>query len=108
MGMSDIEKRRLKGGCTPLGLRPELAALFKELVETSPPFSTRRSGVKLIHDKLGIKYSHRTLERWALPIQYVNGQATFPTVRMLERVFAELNDEPVIMGGRHSHAQRAS
>jgi hypothetical protein len=106
VGMSDIEKRLLKGGGAPSGLRPELADLFEELVATSPPFSTRRSGVKLIREKLGIEYSHRTLERWALPTQYVKGRATFPTAKMLEYVFAELNAAPVVMGGRSGASEQ--
>jgi hypothetical protein len=108
VGMSDFEKRLLKGGRAASGLRPELAALFDELVATSPPFSTRRSGVRLIREKLGIEYSHRTLERWPLPTQYVKGQATFPTAKMLEYVFAELNEAPVVMGGRATTQQQTA
>jgi hypothetical protein len=102
LGMTDVERKLLKGGRARTELRPELAALFEEILTSSPPYSTRRSGVELLKNKLGIEFSHRTLEKWPLPIQIIKGEATFPTVAMLEHVFAELNAAPVIMGGRHT------
>jgi hypothetical protein len=102
---TDLEQT-LRSGHAPSGWRPELAALFEQLVASSPPFSTRRSGVKLLKEKVGIELSHRTLEKWPLPVQIIKGEATFPTVAMLEHVFAELNAAPVIMGGRKSEERQ--
>jgi hypothetical protein len=98
-GMTDIENRAQKGGKAPPNLRPELAVLFEEVVATSPPFSTRRSFVQLVRERVGIDYSPRTIERWRLAVQMIKGEATFPTVAGLERVFADLNDAPVICRG---------
>ena len=90
------------------GWRPELAALFEQLVASSPPFSTRRSGVKLLKEKLGIEFSPRTLERKRLPIQIIKGVATLPTVALLALVFAELNEAPVVMGGRKNEERQVA
>jgi hypothetical protein len=112
MGLTDIETKALKGGrCGASwrlgelpqpapGLRPDLLELFERVVAIAPAFSTRRSLVRFLKEQLGIEYSHRTIERWDLPIQYVGGRATFRTVDGLARVFGELNDAPIIMAGR--------
>lgn len=81
-------------------LRPDLVALREEIIGSSPPFLTRRSAVRVLREKVGIEWSARSLERWDLPIQYLRGEAIFPTTAFVDLVLAELNAAPVAFAGR--------
>lgn len=74
--------------------------LFERIRQVAPPYSTRKSFAAFIQEQLGIEVPPRSLERWPLPIQIINGKATFPTSSGLEVVFQQLKTAPVIRSGR--------
>jgi hypothetical protein len=93
----------------PPDLTPHLRELFDRVIAKAPPYSTRRSFVEFVREQLGIDYSYRTVETWTdLPLQYIGGKATFPTIDGLRRVFAELNSRPVVVGVRAACATDSS
>jgi hypothetical protein len=81
-------------------LPPHLLQLLDEL----PANVTRRVGAALI-TKLLFPVSHRSLERWPLPIRHVNGKAAVPTAELLSQAWAKLNAAPIVMSGCHATAE---
>jgi hypothetical protein len=86
-------------------LPPHLAELRTKIEASAPPFSTRCSFPK-IAERLGITLKPRTMAKWSLPVQIVNGKATFPTAAALDIVFGQLASAPVIRGGRRTASDR--
>jgi hypothetical protein len=82
---------------TPADLPPHLAKLLAML----PANVTRQAGAQIITKNL-FPVSHRSLERWSLPIRHVNGKATIPTAELLSQAWAKLNAAPIMMSGRHA------
>jgi hypothetical protein len=76
---------------TPADLPPHLA----ELLAMLPANVTRQAGAQIITKNL-FPVSHRSLERWSLPIRHVIAQA-----------WAKLNAAPIMMSGLHATAETA-
>jgi hypothetical protein len=87
MGMTDPEKRALKGSAS----RPNLAEL--------PTRVTRDDAAGLLTRHF-FKTSPRTLERWPLAWRRLNGKAHCETTELFAVAEAMLNDAPVVMGGK--------
>ena len=87
---------------TPADLPPHLA----ELLATLPANVTRQAGAQIITKNL-FPVSHRSLERWSLPIRHVNGKATIPTAALLSQAWAKFNAAPTVMSGHQATADTA-
>ena len=87
---------------TPADLPPHLA----ELLAMLPANVTRQAGAQIITKNL-FPVSHRSLERWSLPIRHVNGKATIATAELLAQAWAKLNAAPIMMSGLHATAETA-
>ena len=61
-----------------------------------PEYCDRRSGARLIKDHYGIDVSPRTMERWPIPSQRVNGRRTMKTRHLFAYVDALISAAPVI------------
>ena len=84
----------------------ELPPRLAELLATLPVNVTRQAGAQIITKNL-FPVSHRSLERWSLPIRHVNGKATIPTAELLSQAWAKLNAAPIMMSGHHGTADTA-
>jgi hypothetical protein len=78
-------------------LPPELTDLLADL----PVNVDRKTGARLV-TKHFFPTSDRTLERWPLPWQRVNGRAITPTIALLALAYAKLAAAPVVMGGQRT------
>lgn len=87
MGMSDIEKRALKGGSDA---RPDLTKL--------PVRVTREEGAELV-TRFYFKVSPRSLERWPIAWRRLNGKAHGDTVDLFRHAEAVVANAPATMGG---------
>ena len=83
------------GELSELDLPPHII----DLLATLPARVNRRTGAELV-TKTFFPVSHRTLERWRLPWQRINGQAVTPTAELFTVAYAQIAAAPVIMGGR--------
>jgi hypothetical protein len=86
MGLTDIERRRLKGGAA----EPDLAEL--------PVRVTRMKAAELL-TRFFFETSPRTLERWPLAWRRLNGKAHCETAQLFEVAESKLAEAPPVMGG---------
>jgi hypothetical protein len=80
------------------GAEPDLPSDLVDLLATLPARVDRRTGADLV-TKVFFPTSHRTLERWPLPWQRVNGRAVTRTAALFREAHARLTAAPEIMGG---------
>ena len=92
MGMTNIERRLLKGGASSVG---SAAADLADL----PVRVTREDAARLL-TKYFFKTSPRTLERWPVTWRRVNGRAHVETTELFAVAEAMLAEAPSITGGR--------
>ena len=59
----------------------------------------RKRGAELV-TRFFFPVSHRTLERWPLPVRHVNGKAVMETRDLLAMAAAELEAAPFLANGR--------
>jgi hypothetical protein len=81
------------------GIEPDLPSYLIELLATLPARVDRRNGAELVTQHF-FPTSHRTLERWPLPWQRVNGRAVTRTSALFREAHTRLTAAPEIMGGR--------
>ena len=93
MGMSDIQKRALKGG-TALSEDSEL-----------PIRVPRDVGAELVTHRY-FTVSARTLEKWPLAVRRVNGKAHVEVTELFAVAEAMLAEAPPVRGGRRAASQR--
>jgi len=87
MGMTDVEKRALKGGV----LLPKLSELPVRMDrETAANFLT----------KYFFRTHRRTLERWPLAWRTINGRAHCETAELIAFAEGKVAGAPVVVGGR--------
>jgi hypothetical protein len=86
--------------------QPQLPQYLVELLDTLPVRVDRRTGAKLVTQHI-FPVSHRTLEKWPLPVQHVNGYAVIATRALFEAAYARLSAAPVIMSGRSTQGSTA-
>ncbi len=98
MRMTDIEKRVLKrGGSAPI---PDLSEL---------PIRVPRPRAANLVTQFYFEISPRTLERWPLAWQRLNGKAHCSTAELFAVAEAKLTEAPVLMGGcRPTTSQRTA
>jgi hypothetical protein len=95
MGMTDIEKRALKGGAA----LPDLSEF--------PVRVDRETAAKLL-TKYYFRTHRRSLERWPLAWRLLNGRAHCETAELFALAEAKLANAPPVMSGRGSASdQRA-
>jgi hypothetical protein len=91
----------------PDWLPPEWEALWLEMQNALPAYPSRRQlaeqTTELIHD-----LSHRTIERWPIPVRYINGMARPEREKALEYLFRRLLDTTPICGGRSRGVARTA
>lgn len=91
MGLTELEKRLLKGGAA----LPELSTL--------PARVPRPMAADLLR-KYFFEVSPRTLERWPLAWRQLNGKAHCETADLFAEAERRLNEVPILMGGRAKDA----
>jgi hypothetical protein len=91
MGLTNIQKRALKGGTS----LPDLSEF--------PVWVPRVAGAKLVTDHY-FQISPRTLERWPLAWRLLNGRAHCTTAELFAEAERRLASAPVVMGGRKAAA----
>ena len=89
MGMTDIEKRALKGGTA----RPDLSTL--------PVRVPRPEAADLVR-QYDFEISPRSLERWPLAWRRLNGKAHCETAELFAEAERRLNEAAVMMGGKRA------
>jgi hypothetical protein len=94
MGMTDPEKRALKGGGAGLARLPDLGEL---------PVRVDRETAAQLLTKYFFRTERRTLERWPLRWQFLNGRAHCKTVELFEVAQRRLDDAPIVMGGQRAN-----
>lgn len=92
MGLTDIEKRLLKGGSA----LPDLSAL---------PVRVTRDTAAALLSKYFFKISPRTLERWPLTWRRLNGKAHCDTADLFALAESMLAEAPLVMGGNAGRQQ---
>ena len=82
--------------------QPNLPDDLLDAIAKLPPRMTRKRAAKELEQHLGIVTSHRTLERWPLPVQFVCGKALIPTASLFEVGHSKLVEAPIILGGQRN------
>jgi len=75
----------------PQWAKDEIARLLVELPARVP----RRAAAEIV-TKNAFKTSHRTLERWPLPVRHLNGQAHHETRDVLVEAFSRVAAAPLL------------
>jgi hypothetical protein len=91
MGMTDVEKRALKGGAR----LPDLSEL---------PVRVDRETAAQLLTKYYFRTHRRTLERWPISWKLLNGRAHCETAQLFAIAESMLAQAPSIMGGRSAEA----
>ena len=78
---------------------PDLAAL---------PVRVDRRTAAAIVTAYFFPVSHRTIERWSLPVRYVGGYALYETTDVIAAAESRLAESTPIRAGRRSRAVRAA
>lgn len=89
MGMTDIEKRALRGDAA----LPDLSEL--------PVRVSREAAAKLL-SRYFFEVSPRSLERWPVAWRQLNGRAHGETAELFAHAESILAAAPVVMGGRRA------
>jgi hypothetical protein len=79
----------------PQWMQDEIARLLHEFPARVP----RKRGAEIVTRHV-FETSHRTMERWPLPVRHLNGQAHFETRDLLVEAFTRLAAAPVLATGR--------
>lgn len=75
----------------PKPIRDEIERLLLDL-----PVRVPRKRAAEIVSKHVFETSHRTMERWPIPVRHLNGQAHFETRDVLMEAFRRLHAAPVL------------
>ena len=78
---------------------PELAALPRRV--------DRRTAAAIV-TRFMFPVSHRTIERWGLPVRYVNGYALYETSDVIAAAESRLAESTPIRAGRRTRAIRVA
>ncbi len=110
MGMTDIEKRMLKAGGASIPESDIERRGLKGVSSSTPdlsnlPVRVSRAVAAELLNRYFFETSPRTLERWPLTWQLLNGKAHCNTAQLFAVAAAKLAAAPVIMGGRRQETE---